>query len=109
MKAAETALNTKLVAELTNVGGAEFAQIGALAYRQTLAATKLVRNNQTGSIGNGQMWNFLKEISTNGDMQTMDVGDNVHAGPPVTTLNAHRSSCLSHGCGSVVERLAGVL
>jgi hypothetical protein len=38
-----------------------------------LAATKLALNNQTGSIGFGKMWNFLKEISTNGDMQTMDV------------------------------------
>lgn len=65
--------NAALVADLHSVGGAEFSQIGALAYRQTLAATKLVQNNQTGSIGNGQMWNFLKEISTNGDMQTMDV------------------------------------
>lgn len=69
----ETSVNTNLVAALSKVGGVEYAQIGALAYRQTLAATKLVRNNQTGSIGDGEMWNFLKEISTNGDMQTMDV------------------------------------
>lgn len=52
----------------TAVGGAEYAQICALAYRQTLAATKLVWNSKRGV-----MWNFLKEISTNGDMQTMDV------------------------------------
>ena len=51
----------------------EYTAIGTLAYRQTLAATKLVLNNATGSVGEGQMWNFLKEISTNGDMQTMDV------------------------------------
>jgi hypothetical protein len=38
-----------------------------------LLLNKLVLNNQTGSIGEGKMWNFLKEISTNGDMQTMDV------------------------------------
>lgn len=42
--------------------------VSSLAYRQTLAATKLVWNHDRGV-----MWNFLKEISTNGDMQTMDV------------------------------------
>jgi len=73
IQSTETSVNTNLVAALSKVGGVEYAQIGALAYRQTLAATKLVRNNQTGSIGDGEMWNFLKEISTNGDMQTMDV------------------------------------
>jgi len=67
------ALNPALWDELAKVGGPMYAQIGALAYRQTLAATKLTINNQTGSIGEGKMWNFLKEISTNGDMQTMDV------------------------------------
>jgi len=41
-------LNTELVRELTAVGGDEFATIGALAYRQTLAATKLTWNSQHG-------------------------------------------------------------
>lgn len=61
-------VDAEIVAALTEAAGEEFAAIGALAYRQTLAATKLVWNhvNQTE-------WNFLKEISTNGDMQTMDV------------------------------------
>ena len=72
----------KLMLELATVGctgtrapvlDCEYALIGALAYRQTLAATKLTINNATGSVGEGKMWNFLKEISTNGDMQTMDV------------------------------------
>jgi len=58
----------ELMQKLTVVGGPEYAAIGALAYRQTLAATKLVWNSKRG-----EMWNFLKEISTNGDMQTMDV------------------------------------
>ena len=57
-----------LLIKLANAGGNEYAQLCALSYRQTLAATKLVWNhNQT------VMWNFLKEISTNGDMSTMDV------------------------------------
>jgi hypothetical protein len=42
--------------------------VAALSYRQTLAATKLVWNHDKNTV-----WNFLKEISTNGDMQTMDV------------------------------------
>jgi hypothetical protein len=58
----------ELMAKLTAVGGEKYAAIGALTYRQTLAATKLVWNTKRG-----EMWNFLKEISTNGDMQTMDV------------------------------------
>jgi len=58
----------ELLEQLSSVGGEEYAQIAALAYRQTLAATKLVWNSHRQ-----QMWNFLKEISTNGDMQTMDV------------------------------------
>eukprot|EP00049_Salpingoeca_infusionum_P004269 m.76478 g.76478 ORF g.76478 m.76478 type:complete len:796 (+) comp12486_c0_seq7:30-2417(+) len=49
-------------------GGEKYATVASLAYRQTLAATKLVWNSDRQV-----MWNFLKEISTNGDMQTMDV------------------------------------
>jgi len=48
--------------------GVEYATLCALSYRQTLAATKLVWNEDKQTV-----WNFLKEISTNGDMQTMDV------------------------------------
>ena len=45
-----------------------YAALCALSYRQTLAATKLVWNHDLNCT-----WNFLKEISTNGDMSTMDV------------------------------------
>merc|ERR1711871_1449199 len=57
-----------LLARLAAAGGTEYAQLCALSYRQTLAATKLVWNDNRTIV-----WNFLKEISTNGDMQTMDV------------------------------------
>jgi len=60
--------DNELLDHLISAGGEEYAQIAALTYRQTLAATKLVWNSHRQ-----QMWNFLKEISTNGDMQTMDV------------------------------------
>lgn len=49
-------------------GGAGYAAVGALAARQTLAATKLVR-----SPSGRRPWLFLKEISTNGMLQTTDV------------------------------------
>lgn len=67
LSAQSDAVSEKLTSALVMEGGHEYAQIGALAYRQTLAATKLTINNQTGSIGEGKMWNFLKEISTNGE------------------------------------------
>jgi hypothetical protein len=56
------------IAATSENGGEEYAQLCALAYRQTLGATKLVWNSNLSTA-----WNFLKEISTNGDMQTMDV------------------------------------
>jgi len=68
MLAKSAALDTSLEAEFTAAGGEKYSQIAALAYRQTLAATKLVWMESKGV-----MWNFLKEISTNGDMSTMDV------------------------------------
>jgi len=60
--------DTELRANLTAVGGDEYAAIGSLAYRQTLSALKLVWNEEKQ-----EEWLFVKEISTNGDMQTMDV------------------------------------
>mmetsp|Transcript_17385 Transcript_17385/g.45394 ORF Transcript_17385/g.45394 Transcript_17385/m.45394 type:complete len:786 (+) Transcript_17385:64-2421(+) len=68
MLAKSEAHDAALLANLTVAGGEKFAAVSALAYRQTLAATKLVWNHDRNV-----MWNFLKEISTNGDMQTMDV------------------------------------
>eukprot|EP00730_Choanoeca_flexa_P016455 TRINITY_DN7774_c0_g1_i1.p1 TRINITY_DN7774_c0_g1~~TRINITY_DN7774_c0_g1_i1.p1 ORF type:complete len:695 (+),score=181.27 TRINITY_DN7774_c0_g1_i1:31-2115(+) len=48
--------------------GPKYAFLTSLAYRQTLAAVKLVWNHNINDT-----WVMLKEISTNGDMQTMDV------------------------------------
>jgi len=58
----------KLLDELAAKGGDKYATLCALAYHQTVAATKLTWNQNTKK---PEM--FLKEISTNGDMQTADV------------------------------------
>jgi len=62
------ALDKKLLADLAAKGGDKYATICALAYHQTFAATKLTWNPVSKK---PEM--FLKEISTNGDMQTADV------------------------------------
>jgi len=59
--------DTELVNDLTAAGGAEYAAIGALAYRQTLAATKLAAD------ANGQPLLFPKENFSNGCIATVDV------------------------------------
>lgn len=60
--------DTQLVAQMQAKVSAEYATLGALAYRQTYAATKIVWNDKL------QMpWIFLKEISSAGDINTIDV------------------------------------
>lgn len=64
MRTRSIAHDDALLSNLTAAGGEKYAAVSGLAYRQTLAATKLVWNHDRST-----MWNFLKEISTNGDMQ----------------------------------------
>jgi hypothetical protein len=59
--------DTELQRDLALAGGAKYAAIGALAYRQTLAATKLVADT------NGQPLLFPKENFSNGCIGTVDV------------------------------------
>ncbi|EDQ89518.1 uncharacterized protein MONBRDRAFT_25237 [Monosiga brevicollis MX1] len=49
-------------------GGDKYSVMTTLVFRQVLAATQLVWADDRNTT-----WLFLKEISTNGDMQTMDV------------------------------------
>jgi len=60
--------DSRLLKELAAKGGDKYATICALAFHQTFAATKLTWNPTAKK---AEM--FLKEISTNGDMQTADV------------------------------------
>lgn len=57
----------RLTADLTRVGGARYAQICALAYRQSLAATGIAAD------ANGRPLMFTKENTSNGDIATVDV------------------------------------
>ncbi len=59
--------DTELMADLTRVGGEKYAWIGALAYRQSLAAQKVVADS------NGQPLSFSKENFSNGCIATVDV------------------------------------
>ena len=61
------AFDAELRRDLERAGGAKYAAIGMLAYRQTLAATKLVADT------NGQPLLFPKENFSNGCIGTVDV------------------------------------
>ena len=61
------AFDKELTADLTEVGGTQYAQIAALAYRQTIAACGLVAD------AHGQPLFFTKEITSNDCIATVDV------------------------------------
>ncbi len=61
------AFDTEIMADLTRVGGAKYAQIAALAYRQSLAANKIALDD------NGSPLMFSKENFSNGCVATVDI------------------------------------
>ena len=61
------AFDQELMADLTVEGGPQYAQIGALAYRQALAGCGLAAD------ANKQPLLFTKENTSNGDIATVDV------------------------------------
>jgi hypothetical protein len=56
-----------LMSDLARVGGARYAQVCALAYRQSLASTGIAAD------ANGRPLMFIKENTSNGDIATADV------------------------------------
>lgn len=63
-----TTFDRSLVNELEQAGGQKYATIAALAYRQCAGGTKLVWNTKEN-----KLWYFMKEISSDGDLSTVDV------------------------------------
>jgi hypothetical protein len=62
-----TAYDAELRSDLTSAGGKDYADLAILAYRQTLAAHKLVAD------WDGTPYLFAKENFSNGDIATVDV------------------------------------
>lgn len=67
LDARSQAFDQTLMADLTRAGGAKYAEVAALAYRQAFAANKLAMGPH------GEPLMFLKEISSCGCAQTADV------------------------------------
>ena len=61
------AFDTELMADLREVGGEKYARLSALAYRQSLAAQKIVAD------ANGAPLTFSKENFSNGSIATVDI------------------------------------
>jgi hypothetical protein len=71
------AFDDELMADMRHVGGEEYARLAALAYRQTLAAHKLVAD------ADGTALYFPKENFSNGCIATVDV---IYPSSPFTML-----------------------
>ncbi len=76
--ARSTAFDNELMADMRKVGGEKYAQLAVLAYRQTLAAHKLVADSAEGTA----MF-FPKENNSNGCIATVDV---IYPSSPFTML-----------------------
>ena len=77
LAARSAAFDTELMANLRKAGGEKYARLAALAYRQTLAAHKLVAD------ADGTAMYFPKENFSNGCIATVDV---IYPSAPFTLL-----------------------
>jgi hypothetical protein len=68
-----TSLDARINADATALAGPKYAALCALAVRQSYGGTELV-------VRNGQPWAFLKEISSDGNVSTVDV---TYPGTPI--------------------------
>eukprot|EP00026_Physarum_polycephalum_P004399 Phypoly_transcript_04418.p1 GENE.Phypoly_transcript_04418~~Phypoly_transcript_04418.p1 ORF type:complete len:712 (+),score=112.47 Phypoly_transcript_04418:73-2136(+) len=60
--------DTNVLTKMQQIGGDEYATLTALAYRQCVGGTKMTWNPEKNS-----PWYFMKEISSDGDISTVDV------------------------------------
>jgi hypothetical protein len=68
LQTAITDADTSLISTLTAVGGEKYGQLASLIFRQAFGACDAVWNEKAA-----KMWYFLKEISSCGCLQTVDV------------------------------------
>eukprot|EP01119_Soliformovum_irregulare_P002109 TRINITY_DN121_c0_g1_i8.p1 TRINITY_DN121_c0_g1~~TRINITY_DN121_c0_g1_i8.p1 ORF type:complete len:471 (+),score=120.63 TRINITY_DN121_c0_g1_i8:117-1415(+) len=61
--------DTQLLQKANQVGGPKYATMIALTYRQTLGGCQVVKSPDV----NSEPWYFMKEISSDGDVSTVDV------------------------------------
>jgi hypothetical protein len=67
-------LDTQITTAATQAGGAHYAALCSLALRQAFAGTELIDPTMsTPSLGATEPWLFLKEISSDGNVSTVDV------------------------------------
>eukprot|EP00928_Gymnodinium_smaydae_P075059 TRINITY_DN5807_c0_g2_i1.p1 TRINITY_DN5807_c0_g2~~TRINITY_DN5807_c0_g2_i1.p1 ORF type:complete len:694 (+),score=93.34 TRINITY_DN5807_c0_g2_i1:73-2154(+) len=66
--AATKAFDAALITNLTSAGGDKYAALASLVYRQVIGGTQAVWNPLTK-----EPWVFMKEISSDGDVSTVDV------------------------------------
>lgn len=63
-----SAADASQISAMTKASGPQYATIGALVHRQTTGATILTWNEERQ-----QVWAYMKEISSDGDISTVDV------------------------------------
>ena len=68
LRAQCSAFDTELIANLTAIGGDTYATVASLAFRQATGANAIVWNQDRELV-----WAFMKEISSDGDVSTVDV------------------------------------
>ncbi len=91
------AFDKDLMADMTTVGGAQYAQMAALAYRQCLAGCGIAADSQ------GKPLLFTKENTSNGDIATVDVifpMDPIFVFLSPTLAKASLVSVLNYGASS---------
>lgn len=68
-----SSFDKQLISNLTEAWGDSYATLASAAYRQSLASSELVWKPNKNNNKTGEAWYMLKEISSDGDLATVDV------------------------------------